>query len=126
MKFSWCIYYTSTLKLHGVSGAEPEEEDEEDLHEDGAADRELPRTPDVRRSSGTRLRNRDETVQRQNRQQDHRRSAPLPDARTKLTRGREEWLKHPGIQIKENEETSRTEVLLRSIFQKKEIEVKRK
>ena len=95
------------------------------------------RTPDVRRSSGTRLRNRDETVQRQNRQQDHRRSAPLPDARTKLTRGREEWLKHPGIQSKENEETSRTEVLLRnifqvkekeetSIFQKKEIEVKRK
>ena len=126
MKFSWYLYYTSTLKLHGVSGDEPEEE--EDLHEDqGWSSRSrTPRTPDVRRSSGTRLQDCDETVQRQNRQQDHRRSAPLPDARTKLTRGREEWLKHPGIQIKENEETSRTEVLLRNIFQKKEIEVKRK
>ena len=36
MKFSWYLHYTSTLKLHGVSGDEPEEE--EDLHEDGAED----------------------------------------------------------------------------------------
>ena len=63
MKFF--LVYTSTLKLYGVSGAEPEEEDEEDLHEDGAADRELPRTPDVRHSSGTRLQNCDETVRPQ-------------------------------------------------------------
>ena len=36
MKFSWYLHYTSTLKLHGVSGDEPEEE--EDLHEDEAED----------------------------------------------------------------------------------------
>ena len=44
------------------------------------------RTPDVRRSSGTRLQNCDETVQRQNRQQVHRRSVALPDARSKWLR----------------------------------------
>ena len=38
MKFSWYLHYTSTLKLHGVSGDEPEEEEEEDLHEDEAED----------------------------------------------------------------------------------------